>query len=129
MIRRPPQTRATSWQQGLCAALLAVLLQVMAPIWAMQAVASQADPFANAPICYANGHITPSQGDSGQHHDGFCPVCQFAAALHVAVPAPAAIAVPLPRVVVVAAVSINPAAPLRGPPALRPRSRSPPVFS
>lgn len=119
-------------------ALLALVFQLLAPAWASQAMQAMAmpgngaDPFADAPIC---SHEEPAA--SGDHKPGHphapecpaCPACQVCCVGHVVVP-PTPLTAP-PRPVMAGFIQFDrwqPASP-RGPPVVRARARSPPVFS
>ena len=77
--------------------LLAVLVQIFAPIgatWAVSIAAS--DPLHTAPICSADASIPGQTDQSGQHraHEGCCSVCSV---LHTGAPVDAPqTAVPAP---------------------------------
>jgi hypothetical protein len=60
------------------AAVLAVLIQLGAPVWAMSMLATPAlDPVVGLPICsHDAGPGDPST--PSPHHGSICPICQFA---------------------------------------------------
>jgi Protein of unknown function (DUF2946) len=60
------------------AAVLAVLIQLGAPVWAISMLAAQKlDPVAGMPICsHDTGPGDPST--PSPHHESICPICQFA---------------------------------------------------
>jgi Protein of unknown function (DUF2946) len=63
--------------KALCAAVLAVLIQLGAPIWAMSMLAAQAiDPIAGMPMCSED--ISGDRSTPPPHHGSVCPICQFA---------------------------------------------------
>jgi hypothetical protein len=59
------------------AAVLAVLIQLGAPVWAISMLAAQAlDPVVGVPICsHDAGPGDPST--PGSHQVSVCPICQF----------------------------------------------------
>jgi hypothetical protein len=67
-----------SLHKALWAAVLAILIQLGAPVWAISMLAAQAlDPVAGLPICSHDA----GPGDPGTpppHHGSICPICQFA---------------------------------------------------
>jgi hypothetical protein len=67
-----------SLHKALWAAVLAVLIQLGAPVWAISMLAAQAlDPVAGMPICsHDAGPGDPST--PSPHHGSICPICQFA---------------------------------------------------
>lgn len=63
---------------ALWAAVLAVLIQLGAPVWAMSTLAAQADdPFVGVPIC-SHGAGPGDPSTPAPHHGSICPICQFA---------------------------------------------------
>jgi Protein of unknown function (DUF2946) len=64
--------------KALWAAVLAVLIQLGAPVWAMSMLAAPAvDPFVGMPIC-SHGAGPGDPSTPPPHHGSICPICQFA---------------------------------------------------
>jgi hypothetical protein len=64
--------------KALWAAVLAVLIQLGAPVWAMSMLAAQAvDPLLGMPIC-SHGAGPGDPSTPAPHHGSICPICQFA---------------------------------------------------
>lgn len=113
---------------GVRAALLALVLQVIAPVWALHSAAAAFDPFAQAPICRADGQTGHTAPDTDHSQHTTCPVCQAAMSMQAAIDTAAPAGPPLPVDHVVDAVSPHIRHFARAPPGLRARARSPPLF-
>jgi hypothetical protein len=107
-------------------AILAVLLQIIAPVLTVRAAAE---------VLAAPGWVICSTHDAGQtpdtpahHQAGLCPMCQFCSVAPLFVAAAPASLAPSRH-----AIFVGPAAEFfvlaRGPPEQRPRSRAPPAIS
>src|SRR3954447_17368049 len=55
--------------------LIAVLVQVLAPIGATWAASIASDPLHAVPICYGAATSVPDQSSQAGAHDGCCSVC------------------------------------------------------
>jgi hypothetical protein len=105
---------------------LAIALQVLLPVAMVRSFAATLDPFSHSTICSTE---PTNSGGSAQHKHTLCPVCQFAAASDVALPA-SVTELPLPAVrsgptVADPAQSAGP----RGPPHSRPPATGPPSLA
>jgi Protein of unknown function (DUF2946) len=86
-------------QRYLPVVLLALLVQIVAPIaacWA--AAAAMSDPFGAAEICHSDPTALNAQGDQGPdhgQHDGTCWIC-FAAQTSASFDAPSLLAYAVP---------------------------------
>jgi hypothetical protein len=88
------------FQKFLPIVLIALVVQVLAPVGATLAVAiAAADPLHAAPICHGGQTLPASQGDQGgggRAHDGVCSFCCAAqASASLDTPAVASITVPI----------------------------------
>ena len=65
--------------------MLAVLVQILAPIGTIRAAAAALDPFSNIPICSAHIDSGDSQdkpsGDGSSSHAMCCPLCAVGTAM------------------------------------------------
>ena len=83
------------FQKFLPIILLALVVQILAPVGATWAAIAAADPLNAAPICHGGQDSPPGDHPNGHAHDGACSVCcvaQAAAALDA--PTSAASSVP-----------------------------------
>lgn len=120
----PARRLGPSW--SLQALLLAALLQMFAPASVSRAaLAAAADPLASMPLCSeaAGGARNTTQPS----HDGACLLCLACCGVQAAALG-ADPAVPLPRAGAARTARRALAGAPRGPPRLRPRSRSPPAL-
>ena len=112
--------------RGLAFALLALFVQIAAPIGAAVSMGAQADLLGDAPICSEHSAPSPERDGSIPHHAA-CPLCQVCCAAPLLLAAtPAA---ELPPSLLVAYVESNEGKPglPRGPPRDRPNARAPPL--
>ena len=110
------------------AALVGVLLQAVAPGWALTVLAARdPDPITDVPIC--SDHVSPEGDNAPQHrHAPLCPICQIACcAAYAVVPAPALFAGSADMGWV--SYSRYSIAEPRGPPPVTARARAPPLSS
>ena len=86
------------FQKYLPVVLIALMVQIFAPIGACWAAAIAAsDPLATAEICHDGGAAGQAGDQSGEHreHGGACAICCLAgASASIDTPAPAAVAHP-----------------------------------
>ena len=111
--------------RGLAFALLALFVQIAAPVGAALSMGAQADLLADAPIC--SEHQDSRQTEGSHRHDTACPLCQVCCtAPHLLAATPAA---ELPLSLLVTYVERNEGQPglPRGPPHDRPKARAPPL--
>jgi hypothetical protein len=111
--------------RGLAFALLALFVQIAAPVSAALSMSAQADLLADAPIC--SEHRDSRQTDGSHRHDTACPLCQICCtAPHLLAATPAA---ELPLSLLVAYVERSEGQPglSRGPPSEFPNARAPPL--
>jgi hypothetical protein len=110
----------------LWAAVLAVLIQLGAPVWVMSMLAAQAgDPLVGMPICsHDAGRGDPSTPTP--HHGSICPICQFAGQAGQLVLSTAAVAVAPAEIGRVSRISYAIAEP-RAPPSRFAQARAPPA--
>jgi hypothetical protein len=111
--------------RGLAFALLALFVQIAAPVGAALSMGAQADLLADAPIC--SEHQDSRQTDGSHRHDTACPLCQVCCtAPHLLAATPAA---ELPLSLLVAYVEQSEGQPglPRGPPRSTPNARAPPL--
>jgi hypothetical protein len=71
------------------AALIGVLIQIAAPVWAVSALAaSPLDPIADAPVCSEHSQLD-GKGAPQHRHAPLCPICQILChAVYAVVPSP-----------------------------------------
>jgi hypothetical protein len=111
---------------GILSALLALLLQIAAPSWAILTIAAGSgfDPSTEAPICSA--HQEPQPAGGSHHHAPTCPLCQVCCHASYLLTASPAAGPPLRlRVSHVEHDAGKPGLP-RGPPRVAPNARAPP---
>ena len=84
------------FQKFLPVILIALVVQILAPIGATFAAAIAAsDPLNAAPICHGGEGGLPAHGDQNGHaHDGACSVCCAAQTGSLDTPTAASVAVP-----------------------------------
>jgi hypothetical protein len=125
----PPRERLRRARHNLVwAALISVLVQAVAPGWAVSVMAARAlDPISDVPIC--SDHAAPEGNSEPRHqHAPFCPICQITCcAAYAVVPAPAIFAGSADMGWV--SYSRYSIAEPRGPPPVTARARAPPLFS
>jgi hypothetical protein len=111
--------------KALWAAVLAVLIQLGAPVWAIAMLAAQAlDPVVGMPIC--SHDAGPDEPSTPPHHGSICPVCQFAGQAGQLVLSTPAFAVAPAEIGHVSHVRYAIAEP-RAPPSRFAQARAPPV--
>jgi hypothetical protein len=65
-------------QKFVLAALIALALQILAPGWAVMAMAAHYfDTIANAPVCSEHPELAGKSAPR-HRHESLCPICQFA---------------------------------------------------
>ena len=112
--------------KALWAAVLAVLIQLGAPIWAMAMLATQdTNPLAGMPICSHEGPPSDPSTPSPQH-GAVCPICLFAADAGQLVLTTAPVAVAPAEIGCVPRQPHSIAEP-RAPPSLHAQARAPPA--
>ena len=109
--------------------LLALLLQVGAPVEAARMAAQMADPFASMPVCSPDRTAggSPSDHQSPADHQGHeCGLCAACAPVHAGAPPVAAAPAPTLAEVALARPQFSVQASPRGPPLRAPTARGPP---
>jgi hypothetical protein len=109
------------------AAFISVLLQAVAPGWAVSVLAARAlDPIPDIPVC--SDHVSPDGNSAPAHRNApLCPVCQTTCCAGYAVtPGPAT----FPSSADIGWISYSrySIAEPRGPPPITARARAPPLF-
>jgi hypothetical protein len=113
---------------GLPLALLALIMQVMSPVWAAQAIAAQiSSPWADAPICSYEAGTNRGSHLPVHCHAG-CVACLFCCAGHFALPAGSAV-LPLPSTLVLGRQTLRLSGSPRDAPSFRANARAPPSLA